>query len=124
MGPRSRARGRPSSPWWSPTAWARWAPRWCAPGEPAASPPRRFMPTARPAASRRPEAMARPLRAPPHTHKFGGAPLADAAGITHAANIALAHCPAPQVVVVSALGRVTDALPDRTPRAAPEGAAD
>src|SRR2546426_2194311 len=118
MGPRSRARGRPSSPWWSPTAWARWAPRWCAPGEPAASPPRRFMPTARPAASRRPEAMARALRAPPHIHKFGGASLADAAGITHAAKIVLAHCPAPQVVVVSAMGGVTDALLDCAARAA------
>src|SRR5439155_1456955 len=75
-------------------------------------------PTARPAASRRPEAMARAPRSPPHIQKFGGASRADAAGITHAAKIVLAHHPAPQVVVVSAMGGVTDALLDCAARAA------
>src|SRR5881392_2016321 len=62
--------------------------------------------------------MARAPRSPPHIHKFGGASLADAAGITHAAKIVLAHRPAPQVVVVSAMGGVTDALLDCAARAA------
>src|SRR5438093_675672 len=62
--------------------------------------------------------MARAPRSPPHIHKFGGASLADAAGITHAAKIVLAHRPAPLVVVVSAMGGVTDALLDCAARAA------
>ncbi len=57
-------------------------------------------------------------RPPPHIHKFGGASLAHAAGVRHAAGIVLAHRPAPQVVVVSAMGGVTDALLDVAARAA------
>ena len=53
--------------------------------------------------------MARAPRAP-HIHKFGGASLADAPGVRRAVEIVLAHRPAPQVVVVSAMGGVTDAL--------------
>ena len=49
-------------------------------------------------------------RRPPHIHKFGGASLANAAGVQHAVRIVLAHRPAPQVVVVSAMSGVTDAL--------------
>ena len=59
-----------------------------------------------------------PRRPPPHIHKFGGASLAHAAGVRHAAGIVLAHRPAPQVVVVSAMGGVTDALLDVAARAA------
>ncbi len=47
---------------------------------------------------------------PPHIHKFGGAALADAAGVAHAVGIVRAHRPAPQVVVVSAMAGVTDAI--------------
>ncbi len=61
--------------------------------------------------------MARASR-PPHIHKFGGASLADAAGMQHAVQIVLAHRPAAQVVVVSAMGGVTDALLDTAARAA------
>src|SRR6266702_1732179 len=59
-----------------------------------------------------------PRRPPPHIHKFGGASLAHAAGVRHAAGIVVAHRPAPQVVVVSAMGGVTDALLDVAARAA------
>jgi len=62
-------------------------------------------------------ARARPAR-PPHIHKFGGASLADAAAIGHAVRIVLAQRPAPLVVVVSAMGGVTDALLDGAARAA------
>src|SRR5256885_11666541 len=61
--------------------------------------------------------MARARGSPPHIHKFGGASLANAAGITHAAKIVVAHRPAPQVVVVSAMSGVTDALLDCAARA-------
>jgi aspartokinase/homoserine dehydrogenase 1 len=54
---------------------------------------------------------------PPHIHKFGGASLANAAGMQHAVQIVLAHRPAAQVVVVSAMGGVTDALLDTAARA-------
>jgi bifunctional aspartokinase / homoserine dehydrogenase 1 len=54
---------------------------------------------------------------PPHIHKFGGASLADAAGLRHAAQIVLRQ-PAPNVVVVSAMAGVTDALLDAATRAA------
>src|SRR2546429_8902130 len=54
---------------------------------------------------------------PPHIHKFGGASLANAAGITHAAKIVVAYRPAPQVVVVSAMSGVTDALLECAARA-------
>jgi aspartokinase/homoserine dehydrogenase 1 len=47
---------------------------------------------------------------PPQIHKFGGASLADSAGITRAVAIIQAQRPAPLVVVVSALAGVTDAL--------------
>ena len=60
--------------------------------------------------------MARVLRAP-HIHKFGGASLADASGVRRAVEIVLAHRPAPQVVVVSAMGGVTDALLEAARRA-------
>ena len=56
-------------------------------------------------------------RSPPHIHKFGGASLANAAGIAHAAKIVVGHRPAPQVVVVSAMSGVTDALLDCAARA-------
>ncbi len=61
--------------------------------------------------------MVRARGSPPHIHKFGGASLANAAGITHAAKIVLAYRPAPQVVVVSAMSGVTDALLDCAVRA-------
>jgi len=61
--------------------------------------------------------MARAPRSPPHIHKFGGASLANAAGIAHAAKIVVGHRPAPQVVVVSAMSGVTDALLDCAARA-------
>ena len=54
---------------------------------------------------------------PPHIHKFGGASLADAAGVRRAVEIVLAHRPARQVVVVSAMGGVTDALLEAARRA-------
>ncbi|HYK82250.1 MAG TPA: aspartate kinase [Gemmatimonadales bacterium] len=54
----------------------------------------------------------------PHIHKFGGAALADAAGLKRAVGIVLAHRPAPQVVVVSAMAGVTDALLELVARAA------
>jgi len=60
--------------------------------------------------------MARVSRAP-HIHKFGGASLADASGVRRAVKIVLAHRPAPQVVVVSAMGGVTDALLEAARRA-------
>ncbi len=56
-------------------------------------------------------------RSPPHIHKFGGASLANAAGMAHAAKIVVGHRPAPQVVVVSAMSGVTDALLDCAARA-------
>src|SRR2546421_612176 len=62
-------------------------------------------------------ARARPTR-PPHIHKFGGASLADAGAIGHAVRIVLAQRPAPLVVVVSAMGGVTDTLLDGAARAA------
>ena len=43
-------------------------------------------------------------------HKFGGAALADAAGVTHAARIVRMRRTAPSVIVASALVGVTDAL--------------
>ncbi len=61
--------------------------------------------------------MARAPASPPHIHKFGGASLANAAGIAHAVQIVVAHRPAPQVVVVSAMSGVTDALLDCAARA-------
>src|SRR2546426_9471659 len=61
--------------------------------------------------------MARAPRSPPHIHKFGGASLANAAGIARAAKIVVGHRPAPQVVVVSAMSGVTDALLDCAARA-------
>src|SRR2546429_673287 len=61
--------------------------------------------------------MARAPRSPPHIHKFGGASLANAAGIAHAAKIVVAYRPAPQVVVVSAMSGVTDTLLDCAARA-------
>src|SRR3989449_246887 len=61
--------------------------------------------------------MGRAPRSPPHIHKFGGASLANAAGIAHAAKIVVGHRPAPQVVVVSAMSGVTDALLDCAARA-------
>lgn len=54
---------------------------------------------------------------PPHIHKFGGASLADAAGVRRAVEIVLAHRPARLVVVVSAMGGVTDALLEAARRA-------
>src|SRR3989441_4861416 len=53
----------------------------------------------------------------PHIHKFGGASLASAAGITHAAKIVVAYRPAAQVVVVSAMSGVTDTLLECAARA-------
>ncbi len=61
--------------------------------------------------------MARARGSPPHIHKFGGASLSDAAGIAHAVKIVVAHRPAPQVVVVSAMSGVTDTLLDCAARA-------
>src|SRR2546423_9665804 len=55
---------------------------------------------------------------PPQIHKFGGASLADAAAIGHAVGIVQAQRPEPLVVVVSAMGGVTDALLDGAARAA------
>ena len=48
----------------------------------------------------------------PQIHKFGGASLADGPAIARAVAIIQAQRPAPLVVVVSALGGVTDALLD------------
>src|SRR5439155_1737140 len=70
-----------------------------------------------PAATRRTEAMARAPGSPPHIHKFGGASLANAAGVAHAATIVVAYRPSPQVVVVSAMSGVTDGLLDCAARA-------
>src|SRR5256884_9183034 len=86
-------------------------------GRPAHPPPKRFTPPAPPAASRRTEAMARARGSPPHIHKFGGASLANAAGIERAAKIVAAYHPAPQGVVVSAMSGGTDALLDCAARA-------
>src|SRR5256886_12134900 len=61
--------------------------------------------------------MARARASPRHSHRFGGASLANAAGITHAAKIVVAYRPAPQVVVVSAMSGVTDALLECAARA-------
>jgi len=58
-----------------------------------------------------------PRSRPPHIHKFGGASLADAAGVRRAVEIVLTHRPGPQVVVVSAMGGVTDALLEAARRA-------
>src|SRR5437763_16840525 len=55
---------------------------------------------------------------PPHIHKFGGASLADAAAIRHAVGIVRAQRPDALVVVVSAMGGVTEALPDGAAREA------
>src|SRR2546429_8140657 len=55
---------------------------------------------------------------PPHIHKFGGASLADAAAIRHAVGIGRAQRPDALVVVVSAMGGVTDALLDGAARGA------
>jgi len=54
---------------------------------------------------------------PPQIHKFGGASLADSAGIARAVAIIEAQRPAPLVVVVSALAGVTDALLEIAARA-------
>lgn len=54
---------------------------------------------------------------PLHIHKLGGASLADAAAMKHAANLLRAQ-PSPQVVVVSALAGVTDTLLSGAQRAA------
>jgi len=54
----------------------------------------------------------------PQVHKFGGASLADAAGVRHAVGIVMAQRPAGQVIVVSAMAGVTDALLDVATRAA------
>jgi aspartokinase/homoserine dehydrogenase 1 len=69
--------------------------------------------------------MATRSRRPPHVHKFGGASLASAGGVQHAVQIVLAHRgtppsppPRPQLVVVSAMSGVTDALLDVAARAA------
>ena len=61
--------------------------------------------------------MARARGSSPHIHKFGGASLANAAGITHAVKIVVAYRPAPLVVVVSAMSGVTDTLLDCAARA-------
>src|SRR3989454_12207099 len=61
--------------------------------------------------------MPRAPGSPPHIHKFGGASLANAAGVAHAATIVVAYRPSPQVVVVSAMSGVTDALLDCAARA-------
>ena len=53
--------------------------------------------------------MVRPA-GPPQVHKFGGASLADSAGIARVVAIIEAQRPAPLVIVVSALAGVTDAL--------------
>ena len=60
--------------------------------------------------------MSRPA-GPPQIHKFGGASLADSAGIARAVAIIEAQRPAPLVVVVSALAGVTDALLEIAARA-------
>jgi bifunctional aspartokinase / homoserine dehydrogenase 1 len=60
--------------------------------------------------------MSRPA-GPPQIHKFGGASLADSAGIARAVAIIQAQRPAPLVVVVSALAGVTDALLEIASRA-------
>ncbi len=61
-------------------------------------------------AARRAVSAARPPRATRvEVHKFGGASLADAAAISHAAAVLVAQ-PRPAVAVVSAMGGVTDAL--------------
>jgi len=63
------------------------------------------------------------MAGPPQIHKFGGASLADSAGIARAVAIIQAQRPAPLVVVVSALAGVTDALLEIASRAV-EGEAD
>jgi bifunctional aspartokinase / homoserine dehydrogenase 1 len=74
----------------------------------------------------------RPARAPPVSdpsasivHKFGGSSLADAARIAHVADLLVARDDDPQVVVVSAMQGVTDALIElaRTASRDPEAAA-
>ncbi len=52
----------------------------------------------------------------PEVHKFGGASLADAAAVRHAVGI-LQSRPGPRVVVVSAMGGVTDLLLEAAERA-------
>ena len=51
-----------------------------------------------------------PSRHAPHVHKFGGASLADAAAIGQAVAIVRSHRAEPTIVVVSAMGGVTDQL--------------
>ncbi len=51
-------------------------------------------------------------RRAPHVHKFGGASLADAAAMRHAVAIVRALPPEPAVLVLSAMGGVTDRLLD------------
>src|SRR5213593_4793724 len=91
---------------------------WCAPGGRRASRPSASTSHAPPAAQRQCSApsMSRPTA--PHIHKFGGASLASAAGVRNAVAIVLAHRPAPQVIVVSAMAGVTDALLEVAARAA------
>jgi len=60
--------------------------------------------------------MRRTSSPPPHIHKFGGASLADAASMRHAATIVLQQ-PEPKVVVISAMAGVTDVLLDVAARA-------
>lgn len=64
-----------------------------------------------------------PSRRAPHVHKFGGASLADAAAVRHAAALVAATAPEPAVVVVSAAAGTTDALLDVARRAAAGDAA-
>lgn len=59
----------------------------------------------------------------PSIHKFGGAALADADAVRHAASIVADRAPAPIVVVASALAGVTDALLAIAARAAAGDAA-
>ena len=58
-----------------------------------------------------------PAARPIHVHKFGGASLADAAALSHAASI-IALRPGRRVVVVSAMAGVTDVLLDGAQSAA------
>ncbi|CAA9335048.1 MAG: hypothetical protein AVDCRST_MAG11-2654, partial [uncultured Gemmatimonadaceae bacterium] len=55
-------------------------------------------------------------------HKFGGAALVDARAVAHAAMILARHQASPTLVVVSAMGGVTDALLDLVRQAAAPGA--
>src|SRR6266550_2757402 len=60
--------------------------------------------------------MRRTSSPPPHIQKFGGASLADAASMRHAATI-VPQQPEPKVVVISAMAGVTDVLLDVAARA-------